>query len=438
MSAVDATEARRQRGLAIAAVTKIEQKKGGLWTVPSQTGNGRYWVRPDADQPRCTCKDFEIRGQPCKHIYAVQYVIERESHPDGSETVTETLTVAKRTVAHRPTYKQVWPAYDKAQTTEKRHVQALLADLCRGVQEPPRKPGRGRRPIPMADQVFSAVFKVYCTLSSRRFISDLAAACEKGYITKVPHFTSVCAALESPELTPLLRALIAESARPLRSIEIDFAVDSSGFTTSRFVRWFDHKYGVVKKEYDWVKVSVMTGVKTNVITAVEIDERYAGDSPKFAPLVNATAQAFAINEVSADAAYLSYENMDLVTQLGGTPYIAFKANTTAAQGGTFDKMFHLYNLNRDDYLSHYHKRSNVETTFSMIKAKFGDHLLSKTDTAMINEALCKILCHNLCCLVQSAYELSIAATFWGEDAIEPTEPEPTPDVDELIGMLAWV
>lgn len=40
---------------------------------------------------------------------------------------------------------------------------------------------------------------------------------------------------------------------------------------------------------------------------------------------------------------------------------------------------------------------------------------SKTDTAMVNEALCKILCHNLCCLVQSAYELGITATFWGKE-----------------------
>ena len=77
-------------------------------------------------------------------------------------------------------------------------------------------------------------------------------------------------------------------------------------------------------------------------------------------------------------------------------------------------MFHLYNFNRDDYLSHYHKRSNVETTFSMIKAKFGERLRSKTDTAMVNEALCKMLCHNICCLIQSTYELGIEATFWGD------------------------
>jgi hypothetical protein len=47
-------------------------------------------------------------------------------------------------------------------------------------------------------------------------------------------------------------------------------------------------------------------------------------------------------------------------------------------------------------LQHYHKRSNVESTFSMIEAKFCDHARSKTDVAMVNEVLCKIVCHNIC------------------------------------------
>ena len=34
----------------------------------------------------------------------------------------------------------------------------------------------------------------------------------------------------------------------------------------------------------------------------------------------------------------------------------------------------------------YHKRSNVESTFSMIKAKFRDHVRSKTPVAMVNES----------------------------------------------------
>ena len=50
---------------------------------------------------------------------------------------------------------------------------------------------------------------------------------------------------------------------------------------------------------------------------------------------------------------------------------------------------------------HYHKRSNVESTFSAVKRKFGDRsAMSSSDTAMVNEVLCKLLCHNLTCLIQ--------------------------------------
>jgi hypothetical protein len=47
----------------------------------------------------------------------------------------------------------------------------------------------------------------------------------------------------------------------------------------------------------------------------------------------------------------------------------------------------------------------------MIKRKFGERLRSKHATAQVNEVLCKILCHNLCCVVQSIYELGIDVDF---------------------------
>jgi transposase len=126
--------------------------------------------------------------------------------------------------------------------------------------------------------------------------------------------------------------------------------------------------------------------------------------------------------------------MYVATSRGATPFIAFKSNTTANKGGVFQRMFHYYNLKREEYLSHYHKRSNVESTMSMIKAKFGDALRSKADTAMINEALCKVVCHNICCLIQSVYELGITASFWenGKKAIEQKT------TDDSIEAYAWV
>jgi hypothetical protein len=441
--AVDPTEARRQRGLAIAAVTRIVRSKGReeRWLVPSQTGRKTYTVNMVGAEPLCDCADFAERGQPCKHIFAVQFTKAREF---GPETVPEvipgaeaTLQLPEQTCAPRPTYKQDWPAYNAAQINEKAKFQALLAELCRCVPEPsPSKKG-GRPPIPMADRLFAVAFKVYTTVSGRRASTDMRNARDKGHLSHAPHYSRVYRFLEDPAMTPILMGLIAESARPLRSIEFDFIIDSSGFATSRFVRWFDHKYGVVKQAYDWVKVSVCTGRTTNVVTAVEIDERYAGDCPRFAPLLNATAKAFTIREVSADSAYLSYDNMELVASYGGTPYIAFKSSSTAAEGGTMARMFHLYNFNRDEYLTHFHKRSNVESTLSMVKAKFGDHLRSKTDTAMVNEAICKFLCHNICCLIQSHYEFGVEPMFWGQEVAEAVG-RCEPSVEEVDQAQSWV
>lgn len=76
-------------------------------------------------------------------------------------------------------------------------------------------------------------------------------------------------------------------------------------------------------------------------------------------------------------------------------------------------MYHYYVFNRQAFLDRYHKRSNVESTYSMIKGKFGDAVRSKSDTGQINEVLCKVLCHNICVLIQSMHEFGIEPLFGG-------------------------
>ena len=56
----------------------------------------------------------------------------------------------------------------------------------------------------------------------------------------------------------------------------------------------------------------------------------------------------------------------------------------------------------------------MESVFQMIKSKFGERLRSKTATAQVNEALTKVLAHNLCVVIQSMYELNITPEFTSE------------------------
>ena len=399
---------REIKALQIAAKHKLT-RKGNVWLVPSQAGHGEYQVRADPQAPRCTCPDYEYRNARCKHIVAVEYVLMREQKPDGSTVVTETVKVTRKT------YSQNWGAYNAAQTQEKSQVQALLYELCKSLPEPEQRTGRPR--LSLSDIIFSSCYKVYSTVSGRRFSTDLREAKARGYLSRLPHYNSVFRYLESEALTPYLYELIALSAAPLKAVETDFAVDSSGFSTGQFMRWLDVKYGQMEDRRQWLKLHLMCGTKTNIVTSVEVSDGYSHDYHHFKPLVDHTArQGFTLKEISADKGYLGADNMLTTLRHGAIPYIPFKTNSVAQSGyepksQLWTRMFHFYMLNRAEFLQHYHKRSNVETTFHMIKAKFGQRLRSKSLTAQINEALCKVLCHNLCVVIQSMHELNITPEF---------------------------
>ncbi len=238
-------EMRELKGLEIAARFKV-RGEGGVWIIPSQSGNGNYKVALTPHGDTCTCDDFDLTRKPCKHIHAARIVRQRDH---GGAVVA----IDSEKIPSRPTYKQNWPLYNEAQMTEKRRFQALLFDLCCGITEPP-KARTGRKRTPMTDMVFVCAFKVYSGFSSRRFATDLEEAFNKGYLTQMIHSVTTCAFLESDLLTPVLESLIVQSSLPLRMVETTFAPDSTGFSTSKFVRWYDEKYGVEKSGRDWVKV----------------------------------------------------------------------------------------------------------------------------------------------------------------------------------------
>ncbi len=400
----DGDAGRQQRGLAIAALVPVSKTPVG-YRIPSQSGNGSYIVNV-GDEPFCSCPDFEKRGRACKHIVAVEFIIQREERPNG--LVVETHTA-------RVTYQQDWPAYNAAQEHEREYFLRLLRDLCDTIPQPEGK-GNGRPRLPLSDLVFAAGVKVYNTTSTRRSMTDIRDAHATGLLDCSPSTASIWRTMEDPALEPILLGLIEASAAPLTAVEHDFAADGTGFSTTLYNEWHSHKWNRSIRESKWVKAHAMVGVKTNVITTAAATATDSHDSPFFAPFVERTAERFAIAEVSADKAYLSKANLRAVEAVGGVAYIPFKVNSTARQGHhkrdtLWERAFHYFHFHRADFLAHYHKRSNVETTFRMVKSKFGPAVRSKVPAAQVNEVLLKFLCHNIVVLVGAFYELGIAATF---------------------------
>jgi len=253
---------------------------------------------------------------------------------------------------------------------------------------------------------------VYSQLSSRRAFSLFQNATERQQISPAPNFNQPSIIFRNPEMTPLLHKLVALSALPVAGIEEDFSVDSTGFRTTTFNAYHGAKYGQTK-EHHWVKAHLCAGVKTNIVAAVAITDSNGADSPQFGSLVRKTATGFTVNEVSADMAYSSRDNLDTVKGIGGTAYIPYRKNATGKSRGSslWSKMFHYFQLNRDEFMDHYHKRSNIEATNAAIKRKFGETLKSKNPIAQVNELLAKIIAYNLTVVIHEMYENGIQPEF---------------------------
>jgi len=313
--------------------------------------------------------------------------------------------------ANKVSYPQEWASYNQAQTKEKLLFLELLYELTSLVPQPKRR-GAGRPSADLSEMIFACCLKTYLDFSSRRVESDIKIAKQLGYINRVPHFNTILKYLNNPRIEKILKELIRLSSLPLKQVEENFTVDSSGFSTSMFGRWVNVRTGRSEKRL-FKKAHLFSGTKTNVITSVEVTDGFMHDSKVFPYLLMDTNLHFDMKEVSADAAYSSRYNLRLVSKCGAIPYIAFSKNVRGRAKGSiiWSQMHRYFTEYKDDFMRHYHRRSNAESVFSMIKRKQGDYLRTKSDIAQVNEILCKCLVHNICVLIQEMFELGITVDF---------------------------
>ena len=388
---------RQIRGQQIASEIGDTKKKAGFHYIPSQNSNEVYKV--DATNFTCTCPDYIFRRIDCKHVIAVKI---QQGRIEQENVVP---------FVGRNRYTQDWAAYNKSQTSEKAEFLRLLSDLTRGIEEPEQM--NGRPALPLGDMIFACIFKVYSQMSSRRFTTDLKDAHAKGFISECPHYNSLIRYMDKESLTPYLEMLVEETSKPLASLETDFAVDSTGLSVSNSVSWNRAKYKdqAMLKAKNWIKIHCCVGTHTNVITGVQVTDKRGNDQSYFIPVVDATRKNFTIKEITADAAYSSVKHSVYAELHGFDAYIPFKENVNVDQpygvNEVWRRMYHFFNLNRTEFVQHYMKRGNVETTFHMLKSKFGGLLKSRTFEAQKNEALCKVICHNISCLIHAINEFGI-------------------------------
>ncbi len=306
-----------------------------------------------------------------------------------------------------------WHNYNQSQTKEKALFVNILNDLCNLIEEPHHD--KGRKPTKTRDIIFAIVLKQYLNISSRRVHSDLKLFKEIGFLSSAIPFNTLLDHLERTDLKYLLKQIIEISALPLKQIELDFAIDATGFSTSRYKTFFNMKHKGEGRWRQYRKCHAVCGCKTNIISAVEITQGYVNDQVMFKPLVEDTARNFKIRDFCADKGYLSSKHFEQIKNLGGQAYIPFKKNTSGRCSDNsrsyFKTAFKFFKEHQEEYLNHYHKRSNIESAFSMIKRRFGNNVKCKKEISQDNEILAKILAHNICVLVQEIFLNKIDINF---------------------------
>ena len=250
--------------------------------------------------------------------------------------------------------------------------------------------------------------------SLRRARSFLLLLKEFGIIfVDIPCFKTLSNYRENNSLQIILDKLIEESSKPLSVIEHDFATDATGIRTNLFSSWYSIRCKKEIKRRDHLTIHITTGVKSNVVTALNVEIKSGNDNKIFREHVDKTIKNFKAKEFSGDGRYWCKENCKKVTEVGAKPYFLVWRNWSGKSRGCMPwKLMNLESKNNsEEYGKHYHKRSNVESTNHSKKVLHGNIVYSRLTSARINEETLRWINHNINVLNRAKYEWKINPKF---------------------------
>ncbi len=306
-------------------------------------------------------------------------------------------------------YTQDWVAYDKAKTKESILFKAMLSELLHDYFAYETKQGKR---ICNRERLFMMALKVYYNADFRKCQGLI-----EEFTGRKVSYKSLCNFFEDETLSAIIDDLILITALPTAILETTGAIDATGFSTSIFENWNENKWGTAPTKKDttriWRKLHAVVGCKTNVFISVEVTKKNVSDVKGFENAMKDKTKYFNLEDFVADKAYSSKKVLEFLNKQNLNPIIPFKKNVTGKSRGSYIwmKMFKYFKENQKEFLERYHKRSNVETSFHMLKRKFGNNIRTKTFNSNVNEIKIRCLCHNICVLIQEKYENSIDIDF---------------------------
>lgn len=276
--------------------------------------------------------------------------------------------------------------------------------------------GIGAPPAELYDILMNLSIKQYFCRSLRRSIGLIKLV---KYAFKL-HFKILCFKtldnyLNNSCVRKYLDEIITYTSNPLKYLEKNFATDKTGERTKTFSSWYSLRCKKEILKRDHLNVHITTGCELHPVTSVTVLKEKGKDNIIFRKHnKNLKQKGFKVNIHSGDSIYLSRENCTAVEDIEGKPRFHLKKRLTKKPKShpAWKKMLTYAEENPEKYDEEYHTRSNVESTNSAKKRKFGDTVHCKKDTAQEQESHLTWCSYNFTVLSRAYYELGIEPTEW--------------------------
>ena len=297
----------------------------------------------------------------------------------------------------------------RRKSTLKRIIQLALG-LVRNEHVPKFSNKFSKKTFTQHQLLVLGVLKVKENKNYRDFADWVLFSNEIFYLLKLKrmfHFTTLQKFLQrfdSSIFDQLITAVFSQINATQRPIDV--AIDGSGFTSSYSSRYFVMRINRETGYRSFMKMSIAVDPRSRALLAVKCRKAPAHDTKDFIPLLRRANKCVnqRIRNVIADRAYDSCKNFHFVEkELHADAIIPLRVFRRSRAGrSTIRKHRPILPDSRI-----YGRRNLAETTFSVIKRKFGGDLRSRLTEVKKKEMKLKALVYNLCILTTKRYHFII-------------------------------
>lgn len=312
-----------------------------------------------------------------------------------------------------------WGSYDEAQVNEINDMLLIIRDavdeasLRLDVDAMLENAGPGRPQNHPADLAKAVLLQQYFQVSNRVAAGLVRLFMEKMRIRNSFSYKTIERAYEDPLVTLILREIFRLTQEPVRDKEHEFSIDGSGLPTS-IKQNYESECRDEKAKRGYEKMIAMVGTNYKLLAAVEFTEEPEDhESPYFEALLTTTAACYTrIDLVTADSAYLSRPNCDLIAGHRAVPRIYPKTGIALKRRGSkaWADMLLCFIDDPQQWLREYHKRSISETANSTLKRDYPTPLHKRIKLRRKQEAYTRTCDYNLKRLCYLKYTEGITAT----------------------------